>query len=92
MRLTDVVVADDDETRLSAALETIFVPVVHPDLAFVLSTMVGHLFGYEAALAIDATARPLREARGRIEAIVAALMSSLIIRAALAVDFSRDQR
>jgi glucosamine--fructose-6-phosphate aminotransferase (isomerizing) len=67
-----IVVADDDETRLSAALETIFVPVVHPDLAFVLSTMVGHLFGYEAALAIDATARPLREARGRIEAVVAA--------------------
>ena len=37
----------------------------HPPLAFVLSAMVGHLFGYEAALAIDAQARPLREARGR---------------------------
>ena len=33
--------------------------------AFVLSAMVGHLFGYEAALAIDASARPLREARER---------------------------
>ena len=30
--------------------------------------MVGHLFGYEAALAIDAQARPLREARAAIEA------------------------
>jgi glucosamine--fructose-6-phosphate aminotransferase (isomerizing) len=29
--------------------------------------MVGHLFGYEAALAIDASARPLREAREVIE-------------------------
>jgi glucosamine--fructose-6-phosphate aminotransferase (isomerizing) len=29
--------------------------------------MVGHLFGYEAALAIDASARPLREARELIE-------------------------
>ena len=29
--------------------------------------MAGHLFGYEAALAIDAPARPLREARGCIE-------------------------
>ena len=29
------------------------------------SAMAGHLFGYEAALAIDASARPLREARGR---------------------------
>ena len=35
--------------------------------AFVLSAMVGHLFGYEAALAIDASARPLREAREVIE-------------------------
>ena len=31
--------------------------------------MVGHLFGYEAALAIDAQARPLREARAVIEAL-----------------------
>ena len=29
--------------------------------------MAGHLFGYEAALAIDAQARPLREARAAIE-------------------------
>ena len=35
--------------------------------AFVLSAMAGHLFGYEAALAIDASARPLREAREAIE-------------------------
>jgi glucosamine--fructose-6-phosphate aminotransferase (isomerizing) len=33
----------------------------------VLSTMVGHLFGYEAALAIDASALPLREAREVID-------------------------
>ena len=43
---------------------------MHPTLAFVLSAMAGHLFGYEAALAIDAQARPLREARGAIEAAV----------------------
>ncbi len=65
-----IVIADDGEGRFRAAAETISVPTVHPDLAFVLCTMAGHLFGYEAALAIDATARPLREARGRIEAIV----------------------
>ena len=45
----------------------ISVPETHPQLAFVLSAMVGHLFGYEAALAIDAQARPLREARAAIE-------------------------
>ena len=36
--------------------------VVDTRLAFVLCAMVGHLFGYEAALSIDAQARVLREA------------------------------
>jgi glucosamine--fructose-6-phosphate aminotransferase (isomerizing) len=67
-----IAVVDDGETRFSAAIDTIAVPIVHPDLAFVLCTMAGHLFGYEAALAIDASARPLREARGSIEAAFAA--------------------
>jgi glucosamine--fructose-6-phosphate aminotransferase (isomerizing) len=62
-----IAIVDDGEDRFSAAVDTISVPVVHPDLAFVLCTMAGHLFGYEAALAIDASARPLREARGCIE-------------------------
>jgi glucosamine--fructose-6-phosphate aminotransferase (isomerizing) len=65
-----IAIADDGETRLRSAVETISVPVVHPEVAFVLSAMAGHLFGYEAALAIDASARPLREARGEIEALV----------------------
>ena len=45
-------------------------PAVDPALGFVLSAMVGHLFGYEAALAIDASAQPLREAREAIERLV----------------------
>ncbi len=44
-------------TAFPSALATIEVPPVHPALAFVLSAMAGHLFGYEAALAIDAQAR-----------------------------------
>jgi glucosamine--fructose-6-phosphate aminotransferase (isomerizing) len=67
-----IAIVDDGETRFSAAIDMIPVPIVHPDLAFVLCTMTGHLFGYEAALAIDASARPLREARGSIEAAFAA--------------------
>ena len=43
------------------------VPRVDPSVAFILSVMVGHLFGYEAALAIDALARPLRAAREVVE-------------------------
>ena len=62
-----VVIASEGETRFSAALDLITVPVVHPRLAFVLSTVAGHLFGYEAARAIDAQARPLREMRAAIE-------------------------
>ncbi len=67
-----IVVASEGQERFSAALQVILVPVTHPSLAFVLSAMVGHLFGYEAALAIDAQARPLREARAGIEAVVSA--------------------
>jgi glucosamine--fructose-6-phosphate aminotransferase (isomerizing) len=62
-----VVIASEGETRFSAALDLITVPLVHPRLAFVLSTVAGHLFGYEAARAIDAQARPLREMRAAIE-------------------------
>ena len=62
--------ATEGETRFSAAAHVVSVPSVDPALAFVLSAMVGHLFGYEAALAIDASARPLREARELIEQVV----------------------
>ncbi len=62
-----VVIATEGEGRYTAALHALTVPATHPRLAFVLSAMVGHLFGYEAALAIDEGARPLREARAAIE-------------------------
>jgi glucosamine--fructose-6-phosphate aminotransferase (isomerizing) len=62
-----IVVADEDQSRFSAALAVLPVPAVEPRLGFILSTMVGHLFGYEAALAIDAQAMPMREARSAIE-------------------------
>ena len=68
-KATPIVVASDGETRFPADV-TISVPAVDPTLGFILSAMVGHLFGYEAALAIDATARPLREAREAIEQLV----------------------
>jgi len=66
-KATPIVIASDDQARYAAALQVIPVPETHPQLGFVLATVAGHLFGYEAALAIDAQALPLREARGAIE-------------------------
>ena len=63
-----IAIVSEDDDRYGAAMEIITVPRVHPRLGFVLSAMAGHLFGYEAALAIDASARPLREARAIVEA------------------------
>ena len=70
-RAAPIVVADDGEARYDGASAVLHVPRVDPRLAFLPATMVGHLFGYEAALAIDAGARPLREARAAIEAAAA---------------------
>ncbi len=71
-KASPVVIATDGQSRFASALHVLPVPETHPALAFVLSAMAGHLFGYEAALAIDALARPLREARAAIESAVAA--------------------
>ncbi len=65
-RAVPLVVATEGQ-EFPGAVVTVFVPVVHPALAFVLSAMAGHLFGYEAALAIDAQARLLREARAAVD-------------------------
>ncbi|MFM2235446.1 MAG: putative glucosamine-6-phosphate synthase, partial [Actinomycetota bacterium] len=62
-----IVIAQEGEQRFDAAAAVISVPRVDPRVAFILSVMVGHLFGYEAALAIDSLARPLRSAREVVE-------------------------
>ncbi|MGY9072172.1 MAG: SIS domain-containing protein [Acidimicrobiales bacterium] len=66
-KATPIVIASEGDVRFSAAADLITVPAVHPAIDFVLATMAGHLFGYEAALAIDAQALPLREMRASIE-------------------------
>ena len=71
-RATPIVVASAGTGRFDAAAELLEVPAVHPALDFVLATAAGHLFCYEAALAIDALANPLREMRAATEALLAA--------------------
>src|SRR5262249_28223445 len=63
-RAAPIVITTRGEQRFASAVEVVEVPPVQPDLGFVLSAMAGHLFGYEAALVIDASARVLRTARG----------------------------
>ncbi len=84
-----VAIVTEGDDRFGVAVETISVPEVHADLAFVLSAMVGHLFGYEAALAIDASARPLREARAAIEATTDQRAESLTSTSRLSIDLER---
>ena len=66
-----IVVASENESRFEAAAELLTVPRLHPALDFILATVVGHLFGYEAALAIDSQALPLRQMRVIIESLIA---------------------
>lgn len=82
-----VVIASAGEERFAAALDVLTVPVTHPKLAFVLGTVVGHLFGYEAALAIDAQAAPLREARTALDELVDAHEDGDELLAAMATRF-----
>jgi glucosamine--fructose-6-phosphate aminotransferase (isomerizing) len=78
-----VIATEGGEERFGDALATISVPEVHPSLAFVLSAMAGHLFGYEAALSIDAGALPLRAARGAIETVIEGGQHDLLERLAV---------
>ena len=69
-KATPIVVASARDSRFAHASAVVEVPETDPTLAFVLSAMVGHLFGYEAARAIDDLARSLREAREVVERAV----------------------
>ena len=70
-KATPIVISNVGTQRYANAAAVLEVPDVDSSLAFVMSAMVGHLFGYEAARAIDELARPLREAREVVEVAVA---------------------
>lgn len=66
-----VIAATGQSARFAAAHRVLEIPAVPAELSFVLAAMVGHLFGYEAALAIDSQARPLRTIRAVVEGALA---------------------
>ena len=71
-RATPIVVASQGTGRFDAAADLLEVPAIHPAVDFVLATAAGHLYSYEAALAIDALADPLHEMRAETESLLAA--------------------
>ncbi len=66
-KASPIVITDASPSKFPEALDVISVPSTYHDLAFILSTMAGHLFGYEAACSIDSQAQPLRIAHSAIE-------------------------
>lgn len=66
-----VVIADEGEQRFAAYAEDVFyVPVTREHLAPVLNTLVGHIWGYYAALAINSGSGFLHSAREEIKDII----------------------
>lgn len=79
-KATPIVIATegpDAELFRPSASAVLEVPKVHPDLAFVLSALAGHQWGYEAVLAIDSLARELRAVRSVVDDALAAGTSGL---------------
>ncbi len=68
-RSTPVVFASKT-SQLAGGSDVLALPTVHPALDFVLATVAGHLFAYEAARVIDSLADPLREMRVSVEAAI----------------------
>jgi glutamine---fructose-6-phosphate transaminase (isomerizing) len=66
-----VVIADEGETRFEPYAEDVFhVPQVSPQFAPILNTLVGHIWGYHAALAIHEGSRFLHHVRESIHNVL----------------------
>jgi glucosamine--fructose-6-phosphate aminotransferase (isomerizing) len=66
-----VVIVDEGETRFDAyAVDTFHVPGIAPHLAPILNTLVGHLWGYYAALSINNGSRFLHRYREKIKTMI----------------------
>jgi len=67
-KATPVVIADEDDNRFDPYAEDVFhVPATSEHLAPILNTLVGHIWGYYAALAINEGSRFLHTFREEIK-------------------------
>jgi glucosamine--fructose-6-phosphate aminotransferase (isomerizing) len=70
-KATPIVIADEGDDRFAPYAEDVFhVPAVSPHLAPILNTLVGHIWGYYAALAINEGSRLLHDFRREIQATI----------------------
>ncbi len=70
-KATPVVIANEGETRFAPyAVDVFHVPVVQEHLAPIVNTLVGHLWGYYAALAINEGSKFLHTFREEIKDII----------------------
>ncbi len=66
-----IIIADEGEERFDPYAEDVFhVPQVSPQFAPILNTLVGHIWGYHAALAIHEGSRFLNDIRDAINKIL----------------------
>ncbi len=70
-KATSIVIADEGETRFDTYAEDIFhVPPVKEHLAPIVNTLVGHIWGYYAALAINEGSKILNTFREEIQSTI----------------------
>ena len=70
-KATPIVIANQGEKRFDPYAETVFqVPAIKEHLAPVLNTLVGHIWGYYAALAINDGSRFLYEIQENVNATI----------------------
>jgi len=70
-KATPIVIADEGDDRFAPYAEDVFhVPPVSPHLAPILNTLVGHIWGYYAALAINEGSRLLHDFRRGLQATI----------------------
>lgn len=87
-KATAIVIATEG-VPFDAAAALVTVPALHPVLDFVLSTVAGHLFGYEAALAIDAQGRLMRSARAVLDDLLAGDLPEDTLQSELAIGLAQ---
>lgn len=66
-RAAPVIFADSKIAKQLVGRDVVVIPTVDSRVAFILSALAGHLFSYEAALAIDAGALPMHQTQSLIE-------------------------